>query len=204
MTTMTSLKVDDELPTNVHTTEQLGKLPEECLSGQDDRPLRHIDLQGNTFSYALNPMKYSVGLILVVELMERFAFYGIYYTQTLYLTGVYNASWNPGFTSVDAASFVSISTAVSYTCPFIGAVLADSYLGDYKSILCGCLCFYLPGLLLVTLTTVPGLLGPEFNTTMLSLAVLVLWPCKQLYPHTCFLDIDRLAAISNLTSSLFW
>eukprot|EP00977_Amphora_coffeiformis_P001021 scaffold220_cov169-Amphora_coffeaeformis.AAC.1 len=173
---MTPLKPDDELPTNVRNTEQLEDLPEECLSDQHDRPLRHVDLKGNTFFYALNPMKYSVGLILVVELMERFAFYGIYYTQTLYLTGVYNASWNPGFTSVDAASFVSISTAVSYTCPFIGAVLADSYLGDYKSILCGCLCFYLPGLLLVTLTTVPGLLGPKFNTTMLSLAVLLLWP----------------------------
>ena len=179
---MTPLKPDDELPTNVHTKEQLENLPEECLSGKDDCPLRHVDLKGNTFHYALEPMKYSVSLILVVELMERFAFYGIYYTQTLYLTGVYNEHWNPGFTSVDAASYVSISTAVSYTCPFIGALLADSYLGDYKSILFGSLFAYLPGLVLVTLTTVPGLLGKEFNTTALSIAVLFLWPCKCYQP----------------------
>ena len=173
---VTPMRLDEELPTNVETQEQLECLPDECLSGRSDRPLRHVDLKGNVFHYALRPISYSVGLILVVELMERFAFYGVYYTQTLYLTGVYNADWNPGFTSIDAASYVSISTAVAYTTPFIGAILADSVLGDYKSILFGCLCLYLPGLLLVALTTVPGLLGETFNTTALSVAVLFLWP----------------------------
>ena len=76
-----SLRIEDELPTNVHTAEQLQQLPEECQSGHEERPLRHVDLKGNEFTYALNPIKYSVGLILIVELMERFAFYGVYYTQ---------------------------------------------------------------------------------------------------------------------------
>lgn len=97
------------------------------------------------------------------------------YTQTLFLTGVYNPDWNPGFTSVDAASFVSISTAVAYTTPFLGAIMADS-VGDYKSILFGCVCLYLPGLLLVALATVPGLLGEEFNAPALLFALLALWP----------------------------
>ena len=174
--TITMASPEDELPTNVQSIDDLAQLPSECLSGDDERPLRHVDLKGNEFRYALQPLRYSVGLILVVELMERFAFYGVYYTQTLFLTGVYNEDWNAGFTSIDAASFVSISTAVAYTTPFIGAVLADSYLGDYKTILFGCLCLYLPGLALVALTSAPGLLGPEFPVTALTVALLVLWP----------------------------
>jgi POT family proton-dependent oligopeptide transporter len=94
----------------------------------------------------------------------------------MFLTGVYDDRWNAGFTSVDAASFVSISTAVAYTTPFMGAILADKYLGDYRSIIIGTTCLYLPGLFLVALTTIPGLLGETFNTMALSIAVLVLWP----------------------------
>jgi POT family proton-dependent oligopeptide transporter len=169
-------KPDDEIPSNVCREDQLESLPEECLSGDSDRPLRHVDEDGNVFHYSLSPMTYSVLLILIVELMERFSFYGIYYTLTMYLTGVYNDEWNANFKSVEAASYVSISTAVAYTTPFLGAILSDTWLGDYKSIVFGVVFLYLPGLVLVLLTTVPHLLGPEFNTRVLSIAVLVLWP----------------------------
>lgn len=67
---------DDELPTNVETREQLALLPPECLSGDKERPLRHVDDQGNVYHYALKPMTFSVVRILMVELFERFSFYG--------------------------------------------------------------------------------------------------------------------------------
>lgn len=168
---------DDDLPSGVHTLEQLEGLPPECLSNKNPhRPLRHVDDRGHSYTYALQPMFYSVAFILVVELLERFSFYGVYYTQTLYLTGVYNEDWNAGLNSVDAASFVSVSTAVAYTTPFIGAILADSILGDYWAIVVGSIGLYLPGIVLVALTTVPHLLGETFNNTCLSIAILVLWP----------------------------
>lgn len=72
----TAYRPDDELPTNVETTQQLKLLPEECLSGDEQRPLRHVDDQGNVYFYSLKPMQYSVVLILMVELLERFSFYG--------------------------------------------------------------------------------------------------------------------------------
>ena len=75
-------------------------------------------------------------------------------------------------TSVGASSYVSISTAVAYTMPFVGAFLADSLLGDYWAILFGAVVFYLPGLLLITLSTVPYLLGESFNKRALSLGLL--------------------------------
>jgi POT family proton-dependent oligopeptide transporter len=167
---------DGDLPNNVCTEEQLTTLPDFCLSGLKNRPLRHVNEKGDVSTYALQPMFYSVIFILLVELLERFSFYGVNYTQTSFLTGAYNDEWNAGMSAIAASSYVSISTAVAYSMPFVGAFLADGVLGDYWSILFGSTVFYLPGLLLITFTTVPYLLGDEFNKTALSIGLLVLWP----------------------------
>jgi POT family proton-dependent oligopeptide transporter len=177
---MLSSRDNDDLPTNVCTVEQLDQLPSVCLNEnietKDERPLRHVDDLGNEFFYSLTPLQYSVSFILSVELLERFSYYSLMYTMTLYLTGAYNEDWNAGFESVKAASFVSISTMVAYTTPFVGAFFADSLLGDYKSIILGMVVFYLPGVFIIALTTVPQLLGEDFNDHLLTLGVLVLWP----------------------------
>ncbi|KAL3912672.1 MAG: hypothetical protein SGILL_006790, partial [Bacillariaceae sp.] len=167
---------DNNLPNNVSTEAQLALLPDVCLSGNAQRPLRHVSEQGLVSTYSLRPMTYSVIFILLVELLERFSFYGINYTQTAFLTGQYNSQWNADMSAIAASSYVSISTAVAYSMPFLGAFLADNVLGDYWSILVGDLFFYIPGLLLITLSTVPGLLGEEFPKTLLSIGLLCLWP----------------------------
>jgi POT family proton-dependent oligopeptide transporter len=167
---------DEDVATNICEEEQLASLPDVCLSGDKDRPLSHITEKGEKFSYALKPMFFSVIFILMVELLERFSYYGIVYTQTMFLTGAYNEDWNAGFTSVKAASYVAMASAVAYTAPFLGAYLADVTLGDYNTILFGYTCLYLPGVFLLTLTTIPGLLGDEFNKSALAFALLVLWP----------------------------
>jgi proton-dependent oligopeptide transporter, POT family len=175
-TTKAPLQSDDDLPTNVCSEEQLASLPDVCLSNNKERPLRHVTEQGEVSHYNLRPMWYSTVFILIVELLERFSFYGVNYTQTSYLTGAYNHEWNAGMSAVDASSMVSISTAVAYTMPFLGAFLADSLLGDYWSILFGATVLYIPGLLLITLSTVPHLLGDTFNRGMLAFGLLFLWP----------------------------
>ena len=197
-------ETDFILPSNVCKKDQLKTLPKEFLNmtkeskEADDvidvidsiRPLQYIDLDNNVkYTYALQPHYYSVCFILVVELLERFSFYGIYYTLTLYLTGVYDKSnnnsiddesggeWNAGYTSVKASSFVSLSTLVAYTTPFLGAILSDKLqIGDYHTIVLGLVFFYIPGVLLIVLTTIPYLLGDTFNDSLLLLALLVLWP----------------------------
>eukprot|EP00978_Attheya_sp_CCMP212_P008678 scaffold20416_cov51-Attheya_sp.AAC.2 len=166
---------EKELPTNVTTMEQLMTLPAEFRSGDPERPLRYEDDRGNVYTYALQPMKYSVTFILLVEFLERFTFYGLNYTQCAFLTGVYNEDWNAGMSSVAASSYVSVAIAIAYTAPFCGAFLADS-LGEYTSILIGVLVFYLPGVLIIVVTTVPHLTGAEFDTHLLKLGLLVLWP----------------------------
>jgi hypothetical protein len=95
---------DDVLPSNVSERNQLKDLPEECLSGDPIRPLQHFDEDGKVCTYALNPMVYSVFVILLMEGIERFAFYGINYTQTSYLTGSYDRDWNAGMEAIPASS----------------------------------------------------------------------------------------------------
>jgi hypothetical protein len=167
---------DADLPTNVDDEAQLDGLPDECRSFTNPgRPLRHVDLHGIESTYVMRPFSV-VWLILIVEAMERFAYYGVFYTQTLYLTGVYDDNWNAGLSSIEAASYVSLSTAVAYSTPFLGAYLADAVLGDYWTIAIAGTALYLPGLALMALTSVPDLLGSTFNRSALCLALFVLWP----------------------------
>lgn len=76
----------DDVPSNICRTDQLDTLPEECLSGDPERPLQHFDEAGNMAKYSLNPMVYAAIFVLMVEMMERLAFYGLNYTQASYLT----------------------------------------------------------------------------------------------------------------------
>jgi len=181
---------DEELPNDISRVEQLSSLPLVCLNQNSktkkERPLRHVDENGIVSTYSLSPMTYSVIFILMVELLERFSFYGVNYTMTSFLTGAYDdrkkhftesERWNPDMSAISASSMVSISTAIAYTAPFIGAVLADCFLGDYKAMLVGSICFYLPGLLLILGSSVPHLWGLEtFSRTILCSGMLVLWP----------------------------
>ena len=186
---------DADLPTNVTTLEQLAKLPDDLKSGNPLKPLQYIDEatmeeddsgdvseEYYTYQYALQPMTYAVMFILVVELMERFSYYGIVYTETSYLTGSYNPDWNAGFTAVAASSYVSVSSAIAYTTPFLGSILADSFCGEYYVIVFGALFFYLPAVGLLVMTTIPNPSDDDydpddnFNHTALAFALLILWP----------------------------
>lgn len=79
--------------------------------------------------------------------------------------------------SIQASSYVSISTAVAYTTPFLGAMLADNLLGEYVTILIGCCVCYIPGLILIAVTTIPNFMGSAyFNVKAIQWGLLVLWP----------------------------
>ena len=118
------------------------------------------------------------------------------------MVGSYDSEWNPGMTDVQAASFTSASIGIAYSAPFIGGIVADGVLGDYWSIMFGVCALYIPGLILIALTTFPELvswmassmshlvstlwlthslslpsqLGSAFNTNALKAGLLVLMP----------------------------
>lgn len=102
--------------------------------------------------------------------------FGLTVVNLLTMNVRYDEDWNADLPSIVASSYVSISTAVAYTTPFIGAVLADNLLGEYLTILLGSVAFYIPGLLLIALSTIPNFLGPVFSESAVRWGLLVLWP----------------------------
>eukprot|EP00532_Pseudo-nitzschia_australis_P000104 CAMPEP_0168189704 /NCGR_PEP_ID=MMETSP0139_2-20121125/16507_1 /TAXON_ID=44445 /ORGANISM="Pseudo-nitzschia australis, Strain 10249 10 AB" /LENGTH=267 /DNA_ID=CAMNT_0008112595 /DNA_START=132 /DNA_END=933 /DNA_ORIENTATION=- len=149
---------EEELPNNISRADQLSSLPLVCLNQnpktKKERPLRHVDENGNVSTYALTPMTYSVIFILIVEL-----------------------SLDADMSAIEASSMVSISTAIAYSAPMVGAILADCFLGDYKAMLVGSICFYIPGLILIMGSSIPHLWGLEtFSRKGLGIGLLFLWP----------------------------
>lgn len=136
----------------------------------------HRSLVYKSNRYSPNPLLYSVFYILLIEALERFSYYGLVYTLAPFLTGVYDADWNAGMTGVQASAIVAASTAIAFTAPFLGAWLADGILGDYWVIFGGTLVMYIPGCLLIAMSTVPGLLGNTFNVTALLIGLLCFYP----------------------------
>ncbi len=165
-----------EVYDNVQSEEDLARVPAEYLSGEAKRPLLSRDEAGNSYTHVLRPLFYSVCFILLVELLERLAYYGVVATQLSYLTGHYDPDWSANMDSVQASAFVGSSVAITYTMPFVGAIVADSLLGNFVTILLFSLAFYLPGLLLIALSAYPQLVSATFPTTMVSVAMLGLYP----------------------------
>jgi peptide/histidine transporter 3/4 len=66
---------------------------------------------------------------VVVEVAERFTFFGLASNLIMYLTGVLH---EPTST---AAKNVNTWIGVSYVFPIVGAFIADSYLGRFNTIL---------------------------------------------------------------------
>jgi len=167
-TTVRSAAVDNE--------ELLAGVPKEFLSGNPNRPLLHIDEDGSHYEYSLKPLRYSVMFILVIELLERFSYYGLNHSQLAYLTGEYNPEWNANLTEIQASSFVSSSVAIAYTAPFVGGIVADGILGDYWNIIFGTGFLYIPGLILIALCSYPYVLGNTYNMSVLKAGMLALYP----------------------------
>jgi len=76
-----------DLVVNICTVEQLKDVPAEFLSGDDKKPLLSRDVTGNEYKHYLRPMVNSAMFILLVEGLERFAYYGVNYTQQSFVEG---------------------------------------------------------------------------------------------------------------------
>jgi len=118
-----------DLPNAVNKAEDLDKVPDKYLSGDPKKPLVLKVAPNESYTYALNPVKYCVLAILTIEGLERLAYYGINNTETEFLTGAYNDEWNPGLSPSAAAAFTSSSVAIAYTTPFLGGIIADGAIG---------------------------------------------------------------------------
>ncbi|KAK3125624.1 hypothetical protein QOZ80_7BG0607560 [Eleusine coracana subsp. coracana] len=85
-------------------------------------------------------------IILVLECLESMAFNGIGTNLVVYIRSVLHG----GIAS--SASTVSLWYGTSFFVPILGATIADTYLGNYKTVLIS-LIMYLLGMILITVAT---------------------------------------------------
>ena len=146
--------------------------------------------------YASNPLKYSIIFILILDFLERFAFNGIIFTMPGYLTGYYQPNWNPNFAPWEANSFIALSQGIGYVAPFVVAIVADAFIGDYWSINLFTGLFYIPGAFLIASAAIPYANGnTEFPFHQLRIGTHILFPigfgaAKTLYGVYCAKQYD--------------
>ena len=131
----------------------------------------------HTSVYAANPLTYSIGFILFLDFMERFAFNGVIFTMPGYLTGYYEPYWNPNFAPFEANAYIATSQGIGFITPFIAAFVADCLIGDYWSInLFTGLCL-IPGILMIAISSIPHSdENVDFPLKQLKLGTHILFP----------------------------
>uniref|UniRef100_J3MHG1 Major facilitator superfamily (MFS) profile domain-containing protein n=1 Tax=Oryza brachyantha TaxID=4533 RepID=J3MHG1_ORYBR len=95
--------------------------------------------------------------IIGTEFCYCLAYYGIMYNLVTYLTTVLHQS------NVAAAKNVSTWQATCFLTPLVGAVVADSYWGRYRTMVVGC-CVGVAGMLMAALSALLPLLMEEIST----------------------------------------
>ena len=117
------------------------------------RSLEWTDSTGRTYHYYKDPLRKACMFILIQEACERLAYYSIQPTMQKFLTSYL------GISQTEANSLMSLFGALCYFTPLVSAVVADTWLGAFMTILVfsG---VYLAGMLLLTLSAIDSISQP--------------------------------------------
>ncbi|EPS36439.1 hypothetical protein H072_10049 [Dactylellina haptotyla CBS 200.50] len=99
----------------------------------------------------------SAWLVAVVELCERFSYYGCQGLFQNFIQRPYNGREGPGALGLGQHGATGLGTFFQFWCyvtPIFGAIVADQYLGKYKTIVYFCL-VYIVGLVVLFVTSLP-------------------------------------------------
>lgn len=108
-----------------------------------------------------------VFLIILNEFCERFSYYGLRTVLFIYLTGFIHIE------SGTATAIYHSFTVLCYFSPLLGAIVADGYIGLYRTILYVS-CLYCLGEVILTLTSIPALGAPNMAGPMIGLIVIAI------------------------------
>lgn len=106
-----------------------------------------------------------VFLIILNEFCERFSYYGLRTVLFIYLTGFI------GMESSSATMIYHLFTVLCYFSPLIGAIIADGYIGLYRTIFYVS-CLYCIGEIVLTFSSMPAFGAPNFLGSMIGLFII--------------------------------
>ena len=109
-----------------------------------------------------------VYLIAVVEVWERFSFYGMRGLLVLYLTASVS-SHGFGWSAGEALRFYGSYIALAYAAPILGGVIADRYIGPRRALIVGAVLMSLGHFLMAGPALFPWLIGVIGNAPMAAL-----------------------------------
>lgn len=129
--------------------ESLIETPEgEVPTEHEKSTLRHVG----------ESLPFTVFLVAVIELCERFTYYGCQGIFQNYVQRPLDGSLGPGALGLGHQGATGLTTFYSFWCyvtPLAGGFIADSYLGKYKTILASATIYFV-GLLILVCTALPS------------------------------------------------
>ncbi|KAF2001222.1 di/tri peptide transporter 2 [Amniculicola lignicola CBS 123094] len=136
-------------------SEETGVVDEEGYHGVEP-----TEEERKTLRKIGDPLPKAAFLVAVVELCERFTYYGASGLFQNYIQRPLDGSQGRGALGMGHKGATGLSTFFQFWCyvtPILGAIIADQYLGKYNTILIFCF-VYMAGLLILTFTSIPGAL----------------------------------------------
>ena len=108
-----------------------------------------------------------VMLIILNEFCERFSYYGLRTILYLFLSNFI------GLDSTTSTMIYHLFTVICYFTPILGAILADGYIGLYKTILSLSIVYFI-GEMILTLTSMVPLGAPEIYGPCIGLFIVAI------------------------------
>nr|XP_047928186.1 solute carrier family 15 member 2 isoform X6 [Anser cygnoides] len=136
------------------------------ISAGDDPPKGDFPVQKKSPKLCGSNYPLSIAFIVVNEFCERFSYYGMRAVLTLYFISFFH--WDENLSTAVYHAF----SALCYFTPVIGAIMADSWLGKYKTIIYLSI-VYVVGHLIKSVGAIPSL-GNQAVHVVLSMVGLFL------------------------------
>lgn len=135
------------------------------------------DLEKKTLQRAPDKIPTSGYWVSLIELCERFAYYGLTGPFQNYMQNDYPSSNGiPGALGLGQATASALSSGFSFWCymtPLLGAIVADQYWGRYKTIVVFAT-VYIVGIFVLFLTSLPASIEQGYALYGLLIAMLVI------------------------------
>ncbi|KAG5291130.1 di/tri peptide transporter 2 [Histoplasma capsulatum G186AR] len=128
--------------------------PENILTPDGEEP---TDLEKATLQHVAENLPLSAWLVAMVELSERFTYYGMNGLFQNYIQRPLDGSLGRGALGLGHQGATGLTTFFQFWCyvtPIFGAIVADQYLGKYMAIFWFCI-VYIVGLVILLLTSLP-------------------------------------------------